>query len=416
MSKFRAIFKDKNFFCFWIGQVVSQFGDRLNQMALIFIVSSRFSGSSSYGLALAKVISFTIIPSFLISPLAGALVDRWNRKYTMIISDLIRAALVLFIPLVLKFSDSFVPIYCIVFLIFSTSCFFLPSKFSIIPQIVDKEKLLIANSLTNITIMIAAVLGVGLGGALIEKSGAVLGFYIDAFTYLISACLLFFVRTKDTVNGEKVEGNKKLSLLFKSIWGEIKEGISYIRGNPYLRFVFFTIFILMSAAGAVSTVTVIFIQNVFSSVTRDLGFLSFFLGAGFFLGTLICGRFAEKVSKVKVIFFGLIASGFFLSCFAVFLKIYPSMVIAGILTILLGAAVGPIFISVTTLIHEVAKTKMGGRTFSSLGIVMNLGFLLFMFIASLLLGSFPPGMVIVIVSGGFLFYGILGLIYFRGKR
>ena len=126
MNKFSYILKDKNFSFFWLGQIVSQFGDRLNQMALIALIYSRTGGSA---VGLAKVMSFTIIPSFLISPFAGALVDRWNHKYTMIITDIIRAGLVILIPLFFLKGSSLVPLYITVFLIFSTSCFFLPSKF-----------------------------------------------------------------------------------------------------------------------------------------------------------------------------------------------------------------------------------------------------------------------------------------------
>ncbi len=405
MNKFRYILKEKNFFCFWLGQIISQFGDRLNQMALIALIYKR-TGGSAFGLA--KIMSFTIIPSFLVSPFAGAYVDRWNYKQTMIISDLIRAVLVLLIPLWFVKINTLVPLYISVFLVFTTSCFFLPSKFSIIPELVDKEKLLIANSLTNTTMILAAVLGIGLGGTLIEKVGPKSGFYIDSFTYLISGLLLCFVNIRSR---KKVKKNVFVEVAAKkvSIFSDIREGIKYVFANPYLRFVFSTIFMLMSASGALYIVVIVFIQQVFGSVTRDLGVLSIFLGFGFLLGALICGRFFNKISKVRIIFFSMIASGIFIGGFAVLLKIFSHLYIAMILSVFIGISVGPIFISGNTLMHEVIESNMRGRIFSTLGIIMNLGFLIFMFVSSKLSEFTNPMWVILIISVCFILYGIFGV-------
>ena len=98
MAKFREVLKNRNFFLLWSGQIISQLGDRLGQMALIAFVYLRAPGST---LQIAKILSFTIIPVFLIGPLAGVYVDRWDRRKTMYICDFIRSLLVLTIPLFL---------------------------------------------------------------------------------------------------------------------------------------------------------------------------------------------------------------------------------------------------------------------------------------------------------------------------
>ncbi len=412
MSQFRKILTDRNFFFFWLGQIISQFGDRLNQMALIALVYQRLGGST---FGLAKVMSFTIIPSFILSPFAGAYVDRWNHKHTMIITDIIRAVLVVLIPLCFLKNQSFVPIYITVFLVFSTSCFFLPSKFSIIPEIVDKDQLLIANSLINTTMMLAVVCGIGLGGPLIEKVGAKSGFYIDATTYLVSAIFLSFVKIKHSVLKAEANNHKSDVKKPKSIFLDIKEGFQYVIAHPYVKFVFFTIFLLMCAAGALYVVGIVFIQHAFGSITRDIGVLSVFLGIGFFLGALLCGRFGNKLSKVKIIFLSSIVCGFFLGCFALVLKQYPYIHLAMIISVFIGIGVGPIFISGNTLIHEVIKPQMRGRIFSSLGIVMNLGFIIFMFVASKLSEFSNPMWVILGIGFCFIAYGIIGILRFKAK-
>lgn len=121
MPRIRHLLKDRNFTCLWLGQVISQFGDRLNQMALIALLYQRFPNSS---FELAKLLSFTIIPVFLVGPIAGAYVDRHNRQHIMIVCDALRAALVLLIPCSVAYLRPIFPIYIIVFLIFSITRFF----------------------------------------------------------------------------------------------------------------------------------------------------------------------------------------------------------------------------------------------------------------------------------------------------
>ena len=157
MAKFREVLKNRNFFLLWIGQIISQFGDRLNQMALIALIYARAPGSS---IQLAKTFSFTIIPVFLVGPFASSYVDRWDRRRTMIFCDLLRFALVIFIALFLVRLQSLWPIYLVIFLSFSASRFFVPAKLAIIPDLVSSEKLLLANSLASTTAMIALVRGV----------------------------------------------------------------------------------------------------------------------------------------------------------------------------------------------------------------------------------------------------------------
>lgn len=99
-SKLGGVLKKKNFFALWIGQVISQFGDRLAQMGLVGIYLSEtqsISVSSSVPV-MRNLFFFSTLPILIFSPVAGVYVDRWSRRNTLIISDFLRAGLVLFIP------------------------------------------------------------------------------------------------------------------------------------------------------------------------------------------------------------------------------------------------------------------------------------------------------------------------------
>lgn len=411
MSRFREVMKNRNFFLLWLGQIISQLGDRLDQMALIAFIYSRAPGSS---LQIAKILSFTIIPVFLIGPIAGVYVDRWDRRKTMYICDILRAGLVLSIPLFLFYLKSLIPIYAIIFIVFSIGRFFVPAKLSIVPDLVEKKDLLMANSLVNTTGMIAAILGFGISGILVEWLGAKGGFYLDSLSFLISAAFIFFI-TKKTV---AVMSLKKVSkeiaeVISKSVLQEIKEGVQYFIRNKDIRFTSGVIFTLWSALGAVYVVLIVFVQKTLHSATKDLGLLVMFLGIGLFLGSLVYGRFGQRLSHYKIIFLSLFLSGVALIVFALTLHRYPYFAIAAMLSLALGLLIAPIMIASNTIIYNASDSSMRGKIFSSLEIVMHLGFLLFMFISSLLAEKVSHVLILVIVGVIISILGVINFIYHR---
>src|SRR5437870_3010031 len=116
MLKFFRNKENRGFFRFWLAQLISQFGDRVHQMALVGLIAARHPGSS---IELAKLLSFTIIPVFIIGPIAGVYIDRWDHRRTLFICDFIRGLLVLLIALYLMGLPVIWPIYAAVFTIFS---------------------------------------------------------------------------------------------------------------------------------------------------------------------------------------------------------------------------------------------------------------------------------------------------------
>ncbi|MDI6605722.1 MAG: MFS transporter [Candidatus Omnitrophota bacterium] len=411
MSKFTEVLKNRNFFLLWLGQIISQLGDRLDQMALIGLVNLRMPGST---LAIAKILSFTIIPVFLIGPIAGVYVDRWNRRRMMYVCDFLRAVLVLTIPLFLFYRESFIFIYLVIFVVFSIGRFFVPAKLSIIPDLVKEKDLLMANSLVHTTGMIAAILGFGISGLIVEWLGAKSAFYLDAVSFFISGFLIFLIAKKSTasMNLKKV-GREIVEVIKKSVFQEIKDGVLYFIRKKEIRFTAGIIFILWSALGAVYVVLIVFVQEQLRSVTKDLGFLIMFLGTGLFIGSLIYGRFGQRLSHYKVIFSSLILSGIMLVIFSLAISRYHSFTIAAALSFALGLLIAPIMIASNTIIHKVSDNEMMGKIFSSLEIVMHLGFLLFMFISSILADKFSNVYILVIVGCIFSVVGIIDLVYHR---
>jgi predicted MFS family arabinose efflux permease len=202
-------------------------------------------------------------------------------------------------------------------------------------------------------------------------------------------------------------GKEIVEVISKSVFQEIKEGVLYFIRKKDIRFTASIIFALWSALGAVYVVIIVFVQQTLHSATKDLGLLVMFLGIGLFLGSLIYGKFGQRVSHYKIIFSSLVLSGIMLVIFALGIYHYPNFMLAALLSLCLGLIIAPIMIASNTIIHNVSDNVMMGKIFSSLEIVMHLGFLMFMFISSILAERFSHLLILVIVGG---LLGILGLV------
>ncbi|MBL7081391.1 MAG: MFS transporter [Candidatus Omnitrophica bacterium] len=411
MANFREVLKNRNFVFLWFAQIISQIGDRLHQMALIGFVYELMPGSS---LQLAKILSFTILPVFFIGPIAGVYVDRWDRRRTMFAADFLRAGLVLLIPLFFLSRSGLTWLYLLIFLIFSIGRFFVPAKLSIIPDLVKKEQLIVANSLVNTTGMIAAIAGFGIAGLIVERLGSRGGFYLDAFTFFISAVLIFLISTRKAATVKiKEVGKEIVEVIEKSVVREIKEGLKYFIQKKEMRFTGAVMSFLGGAGGAVYIVIIVFVQEVLKSATFDLGFLIVFLGVGLFLGALFYGRFCQKISHYRVIFVSLTLAGFILGAFALSLSRWPDFVLAAVFSFILGLSVSPIIIICNTLIHHSSRNEMMGRIFSFLEFLMHLSFIIFMFFSSFLAEHICPVVILVCIAVIFIIVGSGNLILAR---
>ncbi len=175
-----------NFSALWAGQVISLFGDRVNQIALAAFVYELTNSP----LAVALTFFMGMVPNLLLSPIAGAYVDRWDQKQVLIVSDILRAAGVLLLPVAVLTNVWLA--YPIVFLITTVSIFFRPARQAVLPRIVPEEDLLAANSAMWVGETLADVINYPIAGLFVAflQSSLFLAFWLDAVTYLASAVLL----------------------------------------------------------------------------------------------------------------------------------------------------------------------------------------------------------------------------------
>ena len=168
MPPSRSVFRVPGFMRIWLAQVVSSLGDWIGLVAILALATK----VSSSGTAVGLVMTARMLPGFILAPLGGALVDRWNRKVVMVSCDIGRAGLLALLP----FFDNLLGLVVLSFLIEVLTLLWGPAKDATVPNIVkDPEQLASANSLSLVAayatfplgaVMFAALAGVAkwLGG------------------------------------------------------------------------------------------------------------------------------------------------------------------------------------------------------------------------------------------------------------
>jgi MFS family permease len=292
-SEFFNLFKIKNFMIFSVSQAFSLFGDKLDYMALLGMIS--FLGQKknidpSRAISLLSVV--ITLPTVIFGPFAGIFIDRWDKRKILIYSDFFRALLVGSIPFLIIKTLNLIYIYIICFVVFLLGLFFNATRSSILPYLVAKRRLLAANSFNNLLGRLATLLGILVGGFIVDwqiwkKFGIpyswAAGFYIDAFTYWVSviALIYLFARIKlkkinfEGIGGEKAKNFFNLILInLKIMINDLKKTSRFVFENSQVQIVMISIFlfVILGAAAMVLYIPIIQEEN-FKLGASGVGFL-----------------------------------------------------------------------------------------------------------------------------------------------
>lgn len=204
---------NRNYRSLWLGEIVSLFGDWFNLIASAALISS-LTGS---GMAVGGLFVVRMLAPFLVSPIAGVVADRFDRKKILIFADLSRMVIVLGFLLV-RSADQVWLLYVLTFLQLGISGFFYPTRNSLLPEIVSRHELGSANALSSATWSVMLALGAAVGGIVAGSWGIYPAFVIDSVTFLISALFIYQiayrhapqddgkVRSMRAINQDYVEG------------------------------------------------------------------------------------------------------------------------------------------------------------------------------------------------------------------
>jgi MFS family permease len=373
----RPLLLQRDFAALWWGQLISIWGDRLNYLALIGLVQEHTRGyhdpgQSSLMLSLHGTVS--VLPVLLFSPFTGPWVDRWNLRRVLIVSDLLRALLVLAIPFLYSATHLAAPVWTIVFLLFTCNVFFLPAKSAMTPEIVPREQLLSANTLLAIAGIIGTVGGFAMGGRVVDHWGWPAGMIVNAVTYAVSVVSLALIRYQGRPRDSE-------TVSVRSYWHEIAEGFAVVQRSRMVGLALLALGAVWLGGGFVQVAGIQHIQRAASIPGAErIAVLGGALGLGSALATWWVNTRGRRISHALLLGVGMLLAGAWLACLAVSTR----FAVFAIASFLIGACIAPAFVLTETLFQEGTSLHQRGRVFSLRDFAMRLLLLLSMMLATLL--------------------------------
>src|SRR5581483_8171195 len=286
-----AVLRQRNFGLLWVGQNISMIGDWVLFVALPFYIFA-LTGST-----LATGIMFIVqtLPRLFFGSVAGVFVDRWNRKHTMVIVNLIQALIL--VPLFLVHSRDLIwIIYLCAFADSLVSQFFNPAQTAIIPMLVEEKDLLAANSLNSMSQELTRLVGPSLGGLLFGLLGIGSVVTLDLISFLFSAALLSLIVVKARslpAQQEQQPVSSAGNLLTNSVakvWQEWRAGMRLVRKEQLVSAIFIIIGIAMIGEGIIEVLFAPYVERVLHGTPQVLGWLMSAQAVGGILGSLLIPR------------------------------------------------------------------------------------------------------------------------------
>ncbi len=295
---------DGSFSALWTGQLISLIGDRIHQVAIAFVVLYA-TGSP---IALGIVFFAATVPNLLFGAVAGTLVDRWDHREVMVVSDLLRASIVLLIPIAV--SVNLLLVYPMVFLMTTISVFFRPARGAVLPRLVAKEDLVAANSAMWIAETFADIGGYAVAGLFVALLGPQLplAFWADAVTYVASAILISTISVAPVRRAVKAVGAAGSGFV-----AELKEGWHFLRGEPTVFANTIQATVAQFMLGVLIAILPVYAAQSMSSApvgaTAVYGFLEGGIGAGNLIGGFIIGLIGSRIALGRMVILGYVITG-----------------------------------------------------------------------------------------------------------
>jgi MFS family permease len=354
--RFSAVLSNPGFLLLWMGQLLSQLADRM--FIYVLMILAYTLTKSNLGVSI-PMLSFGI-PSVIFGSLAGVYADRLDRKGLMVVSCVLRGALILLlVPLIHK---SIVSIFLVSLLIYTFAQFFAPAESSSIPELVEKKNLILANSLFVITWMGASMIGFGLGAPMVNFLQERGTFVLSASLYFIASGLIFLVPIRYHAPENPTEP--------VNFFSDLKNGFGYISKNPVIAYALFKMFVATSALAVVSLLAMSYAKDILMIGEKNFGYLVIAAGLGMFAGMAFLGRLSHYFKKITLLVISFLLSGAAL----IFLASISEIKLALLVIFILGVCNILINSSAQTILQSVVPAGMRGRVFGVQNMLINSAF------------------------------------------
>lgn len=363
------VFSARGFRRLWFAQVTSSLGDWIGIIAILSIAARVSNGS---GAAISLVMGARLLPGFILAPLSGALIDRWDRRKVMVVCDLGRGALLALLP----FFDNLLGLVVVSLFLELFTSFWAPAKDASVPKLVPKEQITSANSLGMVAAYGTFPLGglvfaslAGLATALgrvdalhgLGVNQELLAIWVDALTYVISAlCIVGLpIATSDRKNGRHVD--------WKETYRDVVEGWRFIRSHTLVRGIMIGLGAGLIGGGAMIPLGPDFATRVLRGGPDAFGLLMTFLGIGGALGVIVVLWLQRWIPRETTFWLAVCWCGVAIIGTASASSLAP----AALAVAFVGAFAGTAYVTGFSIIQSDVEDELRGRTFATLYTVVR---------------------------------------------
>ncbi len=376
----------------WYSQAISEIGSQISRIALILFVYKLHQSAS----AVAGLMIVQTVPVFVLGFFSGALLERLHLKRTLIYMDLLRAVLVLLLP----FVHNLWLIYAISFGIAVGNLFFLPARDALVPSLVPRQQLELANAFIAMSVGLVLVIGPAIGGILTATWGYTIAFFVDAATFVLSALFILRISTPGAPRTTR-------QWTFQELKAEIRQGLHYVYQSPMISFLANLVFFTMIAIGILFPLLPEFNEKFLHGTDVTFGLISSAYGLGGLIGGPVGEALARRFGHGKVVYYLLIVDAIIFILFSLIPYIIPSLILIALWGIN-GFAWWVVYIA---LLQRIVAPDFRGRIFTLMHQLENAGMVVAYGLAMAAIQVFPVAT--VFLMAGLAYLGIVLLLRFH---
>jgi MFS family permease len=358
-----ATLRQRNFALLWFAGLISLAGDWMLIVALPIYVY-QLTGST---LATSSMFIAGRLPSLLFGSVAGVFVDRWDRKRTMVVANLL-LALGLLPLLAVRSVDQLWVVYIVAFVESTIGEFFGPAENALLPQLVGEEQLVSANSLNSLNNNLARLIGPAVGGiaaGLLGLAGVAL---IDAVSFLIAGLMIALIAGAPRLAKMSTPpARKSIPQGLAAVWREWLAGLRLIRQRRTVTIIFALIAITSLGEGVFAVLFVVFVNKILGGGAAEIGWLMSAQAIGGLIGGVLVGWVGNRVPPSRLIGLGGVAFGLIDLAIFNYPAFFPGFLLAVVLFVVVGVPGVGMSTGINTLLQSAVADEYRGRIFGTYG-------------------------------------------------
>jgi MFS family permease len=368
---FLAVLRRGDFRLLWAAQAASQLADKFLVFSLIVVVYNLSKASSTESLLM---IAYTL-PSVLLSAPAGVWADRYDKRMLMMLTNVLRAGLVLLIPLAQVapgLHDKVWPLIVVTLLFSAVGQVFAPAEAASIPFLVKREQIITATSLFMTTVIVTLVVGVPLGTLSIKLFGDMAPFFIGSALFALAGLGIWRITTP-------LRSNTTRTMHQADVLRELREGLHILSSNRALRLALAQLTVSLVVVFTVFVLGPAYMRNVLGRAPEDTYLVLIPATVGMVVSAFVLGRAsAGRISRAYTLLIALSLGGATLIAFGLLPDLFRRIGAGALLTpsavvfaALFGVALGALLIPAFTVLQERTTEETRGRIFGGIFTVIN---------------------------------------------